>query len=177
MTPAERRILDMAKTNGSTVGRTLAETLEVIDRHFAEEGEKKPVRKKRNPDPRTGDKSSWSVMLSVPVRVMSEANERVHWAVRRRRFNKQAEAVEDAWDSSPLVRMPPGTAHTCLPVTVVLTHVGRQMDTDNLEGAFKGVRDKLAEILGLDDADGRISWHYNQYPGKPGIRITIEPRS
>ena len=173
MTTAERRILDMAKANGSTVGRSVGEAVGEI----LAGTEKKPARKKRNPDPRTGGRSSWSVTLVVPVRVMSEANERVHWAVRRRRFAKQAEAVSDAWSESPLTYPSPKCIWHALPVTITLTHVGRQMDTDNLEGAFKGVRDKIADIINLDDADGRVSWHYNQYPGKPGVRITIEPRS
>ena len=172
MTPAEQKLLDTAKANGSTVGRSVAEAVEGI---LAGE-EKKPARKKRNPDPRTGGVASWSVMLSVPIRVMSEANERVHWAVRQRRFKKQADAVGDAWNSSALTYPSPKCYWHALPVTITLTHVGRQMDTDNLEGAFKGVRDKLAKIIGVDDADGRVSWHYNQYPGKPGVVITIEPR-
>lgn len=42
---------------------------------------------------------------------------------------------------------------------VVLTRVSpRAFDTDNLEAAFKSVRDGMATQWGIDDADPRVTW-------------------
>jgi hypothetical protein len=46
------------------------------------------------------------------------------------------------------------------------------LDTDNLSGAFKGVRDEVAAFLGVDDKSERIHWVYTQEKGK-GLKSTI----
>lgn len=61
-----------------------------------------------------------------------------------------------------------------LPVTVQLTReAARAMDTDGLAASFKGVRDAVAEWLGVDDADPRVRWEYAQTKAK-GFAVTIE---
>jgi hypothetical protein len=61
--------------------------------------------------------------------------------------------------------------------TVTLIRVAkRPLDTDNLETAFKAVRDQVAQELGTNDApDGPITWAYQQKPssGVPGILILV----
>lgn len=130
------------------------------------------TRKGRNPDPLTGSPSSWAVELVPSCRVYPEANRRDHWAVRRRRFADQSAAVRSVWSGSPAAGAGIGLMAA---VTVTLTHVGRTMDTDNLAGAFKGVRDELAALIGVDDGDERVTWKYGQKAGKPGVVIRIEP--
>jgi hypothetical protein len=112
--------------------------------------------------------------IDVPgVVVVSEANVRTHWAARKRRFDAQAFGVVVAWNNAGL---PKGIGADKLAIT--LTRVGgRALDTDNLAGAFKGVRDQLARLLLVDDADPRVTWHYAQCPGgrsSTGIRVTLE---
>jgi hypothetical protein len=46
------------------------------------------------------------------------------------------------------------------------------LDTDNLSGAFKGVRDEVAAFLGVDDRSDRIHWVYTQEKGK-GLKPTV----
>ena len=42
---------------------------------------------------------------------------------------------------------------------VVLTRISpKAFDSDNLEAAFKSVRDGIAEAWGIDDADPRVTW-------------------
>ena len=42
---------------------------------------------------------------------------------------------------------------------VVLTRISpKPFDSDNLEAAFKSVRDGMAEAWGIDDADPRVTW-------------------
>lgn len=48
-------------------------------------------------------------------------------------------------------------------VTITLTRMGpRELDDDNLAYAFKSIRDEVANWLGVDDADKRLSWRYAQ---------------
>jgi hypothetical protein len=108
--------------------------------------------------------AGWSITLPLPCRVVSEPNERCHWSVRRRRFREQAEGLWGAWEASP-------------PLRVTFIRIGkRRLDTDNLAAAFKGLRDALAGLLGIDDGDDRIAWEYDQATGEPGVRLTIEGR-
>lgn len=49
------------------------------------------------------------------------------------------------------------------------------MDGDNLQAACKGLRDGIADRLGVDDGDPRVTWHYAQeVPADYGVTISIE---
>lgn len=41
------------------------------------------------------------------------------------------------------------------------------LDFDNLVSSAKACRDGIADALGVDDADARVTWHYAQRRGKP----------
>ena len=53
----------------------------------------------------------------------------------------------------------------------------RLLDSDNLVGSFKHVRDAIAAKIGIDDNDPRIEWHCHQIKtdGQQGTitRITL----
>lgn len=53
-------------------------------------------------------------------------------------------------------------------VVVLLTRIApRPLDSDNLEGACKGVRDGIAAGLGIDDRDPRVRYLTTQERGAP----------
>lgn len=106
------------------------------------------------------------VTFMVNVQVKSEANQRCHWAVRRRRFAAQAEMLTVVWHASIDDELP-------LPLRVTFTHLGRRMDDDNLAGAFKACRDRVALLIGVDDGDPQVEWRYEQAPGR-GVLVKIE---
>ena len=116
--------------------------------------------------------SSWSFSLRLPVRIVSEANQRCHWAERKRRGDAQKAAVICALTNSPFDYI---FDHGLLRIT--LTHIGRKMDSDNLAGGFKAIRDAIARWLGRDDGDDSLDWRYTQERGQPGIEIKLEPQS
>jgi predicted aspartyl protease len=105
-----------------------------------------------------------TVEVTVPVKVVSEANSREHWRVRHKRFTDQKEAV----------RLASAVASTSLKeagsfvlnsgsAEVTLTRIGgRGLDSDNLAGAFKAVRDQIAEMMRVDDGHKDITWVYHQ---------------
>ncbi len=62
-------------------------------------------------------------------------------------------------------------------VRVLLTRVSpRKLDSDNLQGAFKGIRDQVAEALDLDDGAEQWQWEYAQVAGPSAIQIEISSR-
>ena len=64
-------------------------------------------------------------------------------------------------------------------VTLTRISVG-YLDDDNLRGSFKGVRDAVAEWLGIDDGHERIRFAYRQEGAKrgtSGIRIEVRDES
>lgn len=116
---------------------------------------------------------SWSILIEVPIKVVSEANRRDHWTTRRKRFALQRELVRSAWNASPWAAWR-FAGHPRLLIT--MTRIGRKCDSDNLAGAFKAVRDEVAALIGIDDGDERIEWQYRQRPGNPGgIEIALCP--
>ena len=100
--------------------------------------------------------------LSIPVKLVSEANMREHWAIKNKRKKHQQTVVEYAL--AGLKRDIP-----VFPVHVVITRVGvRKLDSDNLAGSAKGVRDQIAKVLGCDDGDeSKVTWEYRQRKGVP----------
>jgi hypothetical protein len=61
------------------------------------------------------------------------------------------------------------------PCVVTLTRIGpKPLDGDNLQSAFKTVRDQIASLLRVDDADPRVEWRYGQRKGEYGVEIEVD---
>lgn len=110
------------------------------------------------------------------LRIVSEQNVREHWTTKARRARLQKELVTVA-----LVQVDSEVRNALRAsprIVVRFTRFGgKRMDTDNLTGGFKHVRDQVAKWLGRDDSpDSGISWaEPSQVPSrKPGVRITLE---
>lgn len=108
------------------------------------------------------------VQVSIPVRLVSTANAREHWATRARRAKTHRLAARLALRAARPTPLPP-------PVRVVIERVGRRrLDSDNLAGSAKSARDGVADWLGIDDGDERIRWDYEQTTGPQwACRITV----
>lgn len=123
--------------------------------------------------------------LVVPIRTQSEANMREFWAAKAKRTASIRDAVGF---SLAAVR----NERPRLPVAVTLTRLApRELDSDNLAGALKAVRDEVAVWLGLpvkksrgsrpvaDDRDPRVTWTVSQRKGEPkqyAVEIRVEAR-
>ena len=101
--------------------------------------------------------------IKIPVKLISEANAREHWAVKNKR-KKQQQNIVLMFRQKLLMERPEGE-----PLTVHLTRIGpRCLDLDNLAGCFKAAQDAIALVLGVDDGDRkRVHWTYNWRKGKP----------
>ena len=111
----------------------------------------------------------------IPIRTVSESNQREHWAQRAKRTKRQRQDVFTTlrahhWPAPPL------------PIIIALTRIApRQLDQDNLAGALKGVQDAVADWLaggygtGQDRQPG-LRWRYAQHRGSPreyAVEISI----
>jgi hypothetical protein len=109
--------------------------------------------------------------FTVPVRATSSLNARLHWRARARLVKGERMAVALAVLASPSLRLWRLTP----PLVVTLTRIGpRKLDSDNVQGALKAIRDEVAAQLGLDDGDERIEWRYGQERGPYAVRVTIQ---
>jgi hypothetical protein len=94
------------------------------------------------------------IEVIIPMKIDSVANLREHWRKRSARAKMQR-----AWAR---VLSPPHE----LPCIVTLVRVApRELDGDNLQYAFKAVRDGVADRLGIKDNDPRVEWLYGQQKG------------
>lgn len=113
--------------------------------------------------------ASLVICVLAPVRIVSEANCRDHWRKKAQRVAGHRRAAFFALSGH---QKPRGEA------TITLTRIGpKTLDTDNLAGGFKGTRDGIADWLGIDDGDKRLTWRYGQRKGKPkeyAAEIVIE---
>jgi len=111
--------------------------------------------------------------FQIPVKTISEANQREHWAVKHRR--KKAQQVETGLAFLVNVRR-----NITFPCTVRLTRIApKALDADNLAGSFKHVQDALARKLGVDDGDAeKVTWVYQQLPiGQRHYSVKVEIES
>lgn len=111
--------------------------------------------------------------FQAPIRVMSEANLREHWAVKNKRKKDQQFEMMIALHNNLMGKQ------VQLPCKVKLTRIGpKALDTDNLAGAFKACRDQIAKKLGVDDGDTKnVTWEYFQMPvgiRQYSVKVTIE---
>lgn len=110
--------------------------------------------------------------IEVPIRLVSESNMREHWKAKWRRKREQ-QGIALAY-----------LARLKLPIhwmtwSITLTRIGkRRLDPGNLEASFKHVQDAVAEWLGIDDGDARLTWRYEQTTGKEyGVEVEITERA
>lgn len=104
------------------------------------------------------------IVVEIPLRIESMANCSLPWY-------KKAKLIKSYRNAAILVRKPQ------IPCQVYLTRIApRDLDDDNLRGAFKALRDGIADRIGLPDNDPRVQWFYKQERGKPkeyAVRVEI----
>lgn len=110
------------------------------------------------------------IEIWVPIRTVSEANRREHWAARAKRARAQRSATLLALRCQRVDLLDYRAAEL---VRVLLVRTGRRLDDDNLRGALKSVRDGVADWRGVDDGHPSWEWIYAQEPGAPGVRVMI----
>ena len=101
----------------------------------------------------------------LPIKTVSEANQREHWGAKARRAKAQRTAAGLALRVALRGVVPP--------VSITLTrHVGatgRKLDKDNLAGSMKHVQDGIADALGIDDGSELVRWEYLQERPTPPV--------
>jgi len=114
-----------------------------------------------------------TIEVTLPLRIVSEANQRGHWAKGARRAKEQRGTVKLAlWARCERSK---GYGHGLTTQVVTLTRIApRRLDGDNLQRALKAVRDGVADALGVDDGDARLEWRYEQAPDLSGINYALE---
>lgn len=121
------------------------------------------------------------MIMTIPIKTVSEANARGHWRSRHRRSKAQRAAVQAHWFVASIHQLFVG-AKLPSPWVVTLTRIAPSsgLDDDNLRSALKAVRDQVADELGLpNDRDPRVTWEYAQERGKArhyAVRVTVERR-
>lgn len=126
------------------------------------------------------------VEFAVPVRTVSEANVRSHWAERAKRTKGARGAAKlhtiAAVQKQLGKRVSPKDIFDRAEVdSSVEVHLRRlapgQLDDDNLQGALKGFRDGVADAFARDDGDKRFCWVYSQSRAKTyGVEVVVRWR-
>ncbi len=115
--------------------------------------------------------------VELPLKLPSAGNLHEHWRTRHARIKAQRAAVRMALRTKAGMGLGIGLAVAArlgVLLIVTLTRISpRKLDGDNLQFAFKGVRDEVAAALGIDDGSDAVSWRYAQESGKASIRIEI----
>lgn len=110
--------------------------------------------------------------VTIPgLRLVSEANARGSWHGGASRAAKQRSIVALVFR----------TLRCAVPCNVRIIRIAPlPLDDDNLARAAKAVRDQLAEWLGVDDRDPRVSWSVAQTKGgvrEYAVRVIVRPWS
>jgi hypothetical protein len=111
------------------------------------------------------------ISVLLPIRTISEANVREHWAAKAKRAKQQR--LTAYLMLARYRRM--GQAKR---LTITITRIGsRKLDSDNLARSAKATRDGIADALNVNDGAGNIEWRYAQEKGRPheyAVRVEIE---
>jgi hypothetical protein len=110
----------------------------------------------------------------VNIRTVSEANRASHEHWRKRQQRAKQQRSNAAWSAeacSKPKRWP-------LPCVIKLTRIAPSngLDSDNLPVSMKHVRDGIADAMGIDDRDPRVTWEYSQERGAPkqyAVRVEV----
>lgn len=104
----------------------------------------------------------------LAIRAQSEANMREHWAVKARRAKNHKQVAAN------LVQFMRVGIKPVLKIT--LTRHGKgTLDTDNLAGSMKAVRDGICSALRIDDGSPLVVFEYRQEKAKDyRVHVAIE---
>lgn len=110
--------------------------------------------------------------VTLPIRTVSETNQRENHFARHRRRKRQKK------DAELLVGIMARVESISVPCTVTLTRIApRALDAhDNLPSSLKATVDGIAAALGVDDRDPRVRWLYAQRRGAAkayGVEICV----
>ena len=105
------------------------------------------------------------ICFSLDIHTISEANVKEHWRKSHKRHKEQKFLTRMSLLSN---RIPQN-----LPVKITMCRMSpRKLDSDNLQSAFKYIRDAIAEHFitgkapGRADDDPRFEWYYDQQSSK-----------
>lgn len=114
------------------------------------------------------------ITWKIPIRLLSEANlSGEHWSHKsKRQQTQQLQVKAELKGIDKLVDFP---------CKIVMTRLSpRLLDDDNLVGAFKHIRDQIADCIlpglakGRADGDPRLSWKCEQEKSKEKmVKITL----
>lgn len=111
------------------------------------------------------------IRIELPLRLGRGMNIREHYYTRAKRVRAEREAV--GW----AILQRADRTRPVPPLVVTMTRIAPSsgLDDDNLTGSLKGVRDAVAEWLGIDDGKSSVRYACNQERGPWGVRIEITP--
>lgn len=117
------------------------------------------------------------ITVTIPLKTVTESNAKEHWRTKARRAKGQRDA-SGLTIAAELHQCGLRDGKSRLPLTVLLTRLAPgTLDDDNNVSAAKHVRDGVADALGIDDRDPRVTWLYAQEKAKGyAVRITITRR-
>lgn len=113
------------------------------------------------------------IAFTLPIHTVSLTNSREYWRAKARRAADERLAVFAAWQ---------GRGRALFAGEIAGIHMKRlgprQLDSDNLQGALKSVRDGIAACLGVDDGSPRLVWMYEQgkHPKRGQYAVEVEVR-
>jgi hypothetical protein len=119
------------------------------------------------------------ISFTIPIFLPSLTNARDgHWRVRLKRSRLHRLATMATWAKHVTSEQEDYIAarlEARKRIAIGLTRISpRRLDTDNVVGACKSVRDQIAHELGVDDGDDRLVWVYDQRKGdEPGVLVEI----
>jgi hypothetical protein len=117
-----------------------------------------------------------AIVVTIPLRLQNPLNggQGRHWVYRSRTRRSQRGTtllvVAAHLAGQPLT----------LPVVVTVTRIApsRGLDPhDGLPASAKAVIDGVADALGVDDRDPRVTWRIDQRRGPWGVEIKLEART
>lgn len=106
---------------------------------------------------------------------LTSLNAREHWAKKARRVKRERLATQ--WAAQAVRRRLHALAASAPQLLVTLErNAPRLLDSDNLAGAFKAVRDEVAALLGRDDSPtAGVEWRYAQAQGPQSfVAVRVE---
>ncbi len=117
------------------------------------------------------------IEFDIPIRVVSEANQREHWRTKAKRAKSQR-MIGRLYGNSKVNALRKELILRDGAI-ITFTRVAFQlMDDDNLAGASKAVRDGVCDALGMKDGPkSGLTFRYAQEQGPPkiyAVRVCIE---